>query len=107
MGREDNNRATSGVSKYLPHGAKRRLQWSPRGRILWIDIAITSVGELDWVHEQMLRREPCIAMVRVNYTKEFWGYFAGAAVRDKYHLTTIGETCYDLMDDAFSFALSS
>jgi hypothetical protein len=55
----------------------------------------------------MLKREPCIAMVRVNYTGDFWGYFTGAAVRDKYHLTTIGVNAYDLMDDAFSFALSS
>lgn len=107
MGREDNNRTTSGVSKYLPQGAKRRLQWSPRGRILWIDIAINKVDELEWVHDQMLKREPCIAMVRVNYTGDFWGYFTGAAVRDKYHLTTIGVNAYDLMDDAFSFALSS
>jgi hypothetical protein len=55
----------------------------------------------------MLKHEPCIAMVRVNYTLDFWGYFTGAAVRDQYHLTTIGVNAYDLMDDAFSFALSS
>lgn len=105
MGRQDNDRAANRVSKYLPDGAKRRVQWSPRGRILWIDCAITHTGELDWVHEQMLRREPCVAMVRVHQI--IWTYYAGGAVRDKYHLVTIGELTYDLMNDAFSFSLSS
>lgn len=106
MGRDDNNRTAGGVSKHLPDGANRRVQWSPRGRTLWIDIAITSVGELDWVHKQMLRREPCVAMVRVHYlvAGNFWGYFTGAAVRDQYHLTTIGENAYDLMNDALTFS---
>ena len=102
MGRDDNNRTAGGVSEYLPDGGQRRFKWSPRGRILWIDIAITSVGELDWVHEQMLRREPCVAMVRVHQI--VWTYYTGAAVRGKYHLVTIGETCYDLMNDALTFS---
>ncbi len=106
MGRQDNDRTTGGVSRYLPHGANRRVQWSPRGRTLWIDIAIRETAELDWVHKQMLRREPCIAMVRVHYliARNFWGYFTGAAVRDQYHLTTIGENAYDLMNDALTFS---
>jgi hypothetical protein len=52
----------------------------------------------------MLKHEPCIAMVRVNYVGDFWGYFAGAAVRDQYHLTTIGSFCFDLMNDAYEFS---
>ena len=52
----------------------------------------------------MIEHEPCIAMVRVHYTKDFWGYFTGAAVRGEYHLVTIGVTCYDLMNDALTFS---
>lgn len=103
MGREDNNRTAGGVSKYLPDGASRRVQWSPRGRILWIDITITKVDELEWVHDQMIKHEPCVAMVRVHQI--IWTYYTGAAVHDKYHLVTIGEFTYDLMNDAFSFSL--
>lgn len=103
MGREDNNRTTRGVSRHLSDGAKRRLQWSPRGRVLWIDIAIDKVDELEWVHDQMIAHEPCIAMVRVHQI--IWTYYTGAAVLDQYHLVTIGKITYDLMDDVFSFSL--
>ncbi len=100
MGTDDNNRTASGISKYLPSGVTRTYRWVPKGRILYIDIATTSAEELDWVHDQMIRREPCVAMVRVNHFGNFWAYYTGAAVRDKYHLTTIGEFCFDLMYDA-------
>lgn len=105
MGREDNHRAAGRISRYLPHSTNRRVQWSPRGRILWVDIAIDKVDELEWVHDQMIKHEPCVAMVRVHQL--IWTYYTGAAVLDQYHLVTIGQLTYDLMDDAFSFALSS
>ncbi len=104
MGREDNNRTTHGVSKHLLDSSKRRVQWSPQGRILWLDIAVTHKEEIIWVHDQMREHEPCVAMVRIHQV--IWTYYTGAAVRDKDHLTTIGEFCYDLMSDAFSFSTS-
>lgn len=104
MGREDNNRATRGVSRYLPSDTRRRARWNPAKRLLRVDIAINKVDELEYVHKQMLRRQPCIAMVRVCYNDGIWGYFTGAAVGDKHHLTTIGVFCYNLMIDAFSSA---
>lgn len=48
----------------------------------------------------MFRREPCVAMVRVHDI--IWTYYIGAAVGDQYHLTTIGETCYDLISSVLN-----
>ena len=104
MGRQDNDRTIGRVSKHLPSGAKRWLQWSPKGRVLWLDIAVTHKEEIMWVHDQMHKHEPCIAMVRIHQI--VWTYYTGAAVRDEDHLTTSGEFCYDLMSDAFSFSSS-
>jgi len=98
MGRKDNNRATRDILRYLPSGVTRRVRWEQHRGILWVDIALTSKEELEWVHKQMFKRAPCFAMVRIHQL--IWTYYTGAAVGEDYHLTTIGQTCYDLMRDA-------
>ena len=98
MGREDNNRATHDILRYLPSGITRSVKWERYRGILWLDIAVTSKEEIDWVQKQMFNRAPCFAMVRIHQL--IWTYYTGAAVGENYHLTTIGQTCYDLMRDA-------
>jgi len=106
MGRSNSDRGIDGILKHLPdNGTTRRWKWCPRTRILWIDIAINKVDELDWAHKQMMRRGPCIVMLRVYQV--IWTYYSGAASPTSYMNTTIGRHQYDLMDDAFSLASSA
>lgn len=94
MGRRDSDRTISGIFRDVPNTGDKGWQWNPEKRVLWIDIAIREVADLEWVHDQMLRRAPCIALVRVHQT--IWTYYTGAAVDDKYMLVTCGKLCYDL-----------
>ena len=106
MGRSNSDRGTGDILGYLPNSEiTRRWKWCPKTRILWIDIAITKIDQLDWAHKLMMSRGPCIIMLRVYQI--IWTYYSGGASEEDYMTVTIGKYQYDLMNAAFELSSSS